>query len=281
MYRLSLILFLSLWIHSASAAVVDTVSIYSKAMGISKKCVLIIPGKKKKTKHHYPTLYLLHGWSGRYDNWITKVPGLKEYADQYKMIIVCPDGDYSSWYVDSPVDPSMRYETYISTEVPEYIDRYYPTIKDRKARAITGLSMGGHGALMIALKHHDFFSAAGSMSGVVDLNSSRTKYDIFKRIGDTITHADNWKNYSVINLIDQYRPDSLDMIIDCGDADVFFPYNRKLHDKMLTKKIPHDYIERPGGHNWQYWGNAIQYQMLFFREHFDRSGYPSNVKRQR
>src|SRR5690606_12602877 len=231
------------------------------------KCVVIKPSDKQAGKR-WPVVYLLHGYSGNYSNWITRVPQLMQHADEYQLMIVCPDGGYSSWYVDSPADPTMRYETHIATEVPAYIDEHYPTIRDRAARAITGLSMGGHGGLFLGLRHADFFGACGSMSGGVDLFASRNKYDIMKRIGDTITHRDNWSKYSVINVVENYPADSIAIIIDCGTEDFFYELNKELHQKMLELKIPHEYIERPGKHNWPYWRNAIKYQLYFFYRNF-------------
>ncbi len=257
--------------QTSKAATVDTVSIYSNAMHKDFKCVVIKPDSYKKKKNSYPVVYLLHGYGGWYSNWIIRVPDLKKYADEYKLMIVCPDGGYSSWYFDSPIDSTMKYETYIGTEVPAYIDANYRTIKDRKARAITGLSMGGHGALFLAFRHAETFGACGSMSGGVDLNYSRNKFDIIKRIGDTASHADNWKNYMVINLIENYPKDSLAITVDCGINDeLYTEANRNFHKKMLQLKIPHDYSERPGKHNWDYWRNSIQYHLLFFRNYFDR-----------
>ena len=267
MKKILFFLFAVLFVFNLRAATVDTVTIYSKAMKKNIKCVVIKPRKIKGVKS-WPVVYLLHGHSGDFSNWITKVPALKEYADEYKVMIVCPDGHYSSWYFDSPVDSAMRYETYIATEVPEYIDAHYRTIKDRKARAITGLSMGGHGGLFLGFRHAAIFSACGSMSGGVDLNSSRNKFDIVKRIGDTLSHANNWKQYSVVNVIEKYPKDSLAIIIDCGTEDFFYDINRALHAKMLRLKIPHDYIERPGRHDWNYWSNAVKYQLLFFSNYF-------------
>jgi S-formylglutathione hydrolase FrmB len=252
------------------AASVDTVSIYSNAMHSSHKCVVIKPATYKKAKGGYSVVYLLHGYSGAFSNWITKVPELKKYADDFNMLIVCPDGGYSSWYFDSPVDPAMRYETYISVEIPEYIDAHYKTQTNRYGRAITGLSMGGHGGLFLGMRHSNEFGACGSMSGGVDLNAARSKYDIMKRIGDTIVNADNWKNYSVINMVDHFPKDSLGVIIDCGTEDFFYNINHQLHEKMVNLKIPHDYIERPGKHDWQYWANAVKYQLVFFRDYFDK-----------
>jgi S-formylglutathione hydrolase FrmB len=264
---------LTAFILNANAAEVDTVTIYSQAMRKNSNCVVIKPKKVKGIKA-WPVVYLLHGYSGDYSDWITKVPLLKQYADEYKVMIVCPDGAYSSWYFDSPVDSTMRYETYIGKEVPEYIDAHYPTNKDRKARAITGLSMGGHGGLFLGFRHANTFGACGSMSGGVDLNASRNKFDIIKRIGDTISNAGNWKSYSMVNIIEKYPADSLAIIIDCGTEDFFYAINHDLHEKMLCLKIPHDYIERPGKHDWNYWANAIKYQLLFFSNYF----YAKNLK---
>jgi S-formylglutathione hydrolase FrmB len=267
-FGLFLIILVSL---GSSAGEVDTADIYSNAMYKSFKAVVIKPRAYEDGSRHFPVVYLLHGWSGNYSNWIAKVPSLKDLADKLELIIVCPDGHYSSWYFNSPVDSAMRYETYIGTEVPAWIDDHYRTIKSRKARAITGLSMGGHGALFISLRHPQSFAVCGSMSGGVDLSAVRNRFDVLKRLGDTITHADNWKEYSVINMFDKYRPgDSLSFIIDCGTEDFFYDINHSLHEKLLRLKIPHDYIERPGKHDWNYWGNAVRYQLLFFRDYFNR-----------
>ena len=234
---------------------------------------MIKPETYKKNKPGFPVAYLLHGAGGDFSNWIKKVPEIKNYADKYNFLIVCPDGGTTSWYLDSPIDSSMRYETYIGIEVPAYIDAHYATIKNRTGRAITGLSMGGHGALFLAFRHAGFFGACGSMSGVVDLYSSRNKYDLIKRIGDTVNHKENWKKYSAIDFVENYPNDSLAIIIDCGLEDAFFSINSLLHEKMIRLKIPHDYTERPGNHDWNYWGNAVEYQFLFFRKYFDRSKF--------
>jgi S-formylglutathione hydrolase FrmB len=258
----------------AGAGTVDTVTIYSPSMQKELKCVVIQPERYQTKKTSYPVVYLLHGYSGKYSDWIIKVPQLKQYADDFQVLIVCPDGGYSSWYFDSPVDSTLRYETHVGVEVPAYIDAHYRTPKSRVSRAITGLSMGGHGGLFLGFRHADQFGACGSMSGGVDLNASRNKYDIIKRIGDTITYAQNWKNYSVVNVVEQYPKDSLAIIIDCGVDDFFYGINKELHQKLLHLKIPHDYIERPGKHDWNYWANAVEYQLVFFRNYFDQSPRP-------
>ena len=268
MKRFYFLVFLLLVCLLVKAAKVDTVLVYSNSMQQPLKCVVIKPASYKKHGHRFPVVYLLHGYDGWYSNWIIRVPELKEYADENKLIIVCPEGNKASWYFDSPVNASIKFETYISTEVPHYIDSNYRTIPDREHRAITGLSMGGHGALFIAWRHADFFGAAGSMSGSVDLGEMKNKFEIVKVLGDTVKFADNWKNYSVLNIVEQTPAGSLDLIIDDGINDIFIEGNRKLHQKLMALKIPHEYIERPGKHGWDYWRYAVRYQLFFFRNYF-------------
>lgn len=251
----------------AQAAAVDTISIASKAMQSQYKCIVIKPDTYKK-KNNFPVVYLLHGHSGWYANWILRVPELKAWADEYQLLIVCPDGGFNSWYLDSPVDSTVKFETYIAKEVPAYIDSHYKTRRDRKGRAITGLSMGGHGGLFLGFRHAETFGACGSMSGGVDLQPFKKNWQLSQKVGDSVNYAANWKNFSVINLIEKKPADSLQIIIDCGTEDFFYEVNNQLHKKMLSLKIAHDYIERPGKHDWNYWRNAVQYQLLFFRKYF-------------
>jgi len=257
-----------LFIITSHAASVDTILIYSNSMHKNVKCVVIKPAGYEDEKQRFPVLYLLHGWSGDYSNWVLKVPALLQEVDESGCIVVCPDGAFNSWYFDSPVNTSIRYETNVALEIPAYIDAHYRTIADRKARAITGLSMGGHGALYLAIRHEDVFGAAGSMSGGVDFRPFPNNWDIKKVLGDYSTHAENWNKNVVVDLVDSLHNGDLKMIIDCGVGDFFLQVNRNLHQKLLAAKIDHDYIERPGEHNWDYWSNSIKYQLLFFHDYF-------------
>lgn len=270
MKKFVLLFLLTAWYSAGRGATVDTISIYSHAMQKEFKCVVINPSIEQDKPIRVPVVYLLHGYSGWYSNWLIRVPELKDYADQYQLMIVCPDGGFSSWYIDSPVDSTSKFETYIGREVPDYIDSHYFTIKDRSGRAITGLSMGGHGGLFLGFRHSDTFGACGSMSGGVDLRPFPKSWDLSKRLGDTIAHSDNWKNYSVTTVAEQKPALPLAIMIDCGTEDFFYPVNKALHEKLLQEHIPHDYIERPGQHDWAYWRNAIKYQLLFFKDYFSR-----------
>lgn len=255
-----------------SYAKVDTVEIYSNSMKKNVSCVVITPKKYKKAAKNYPVVYLLHGYSGSYSNWIKRVPALDSLANAHQLIIVCPDGAFSSWYFDSPVDSSFRYETFTTQELPAFMDANYKTIASKKGRAITGLSMGGHGALFLALRHPDVFGACGSMSGALDISQITKSYDVPKRLGDTTTNRRYYIDWSVVNMMEKYNPkDSLAFILDCGINDFIFNMSRATHEKMLKLRIPHDYIERPGVHDWKYWSNAVRYQLLFFREWFNRN----------
>lgn len=251
---------------------VDTIEIFSAKMNKTAKAVVIFPDNyRNDTGEKYPVVYLLHGYSDNYSTYINKIPAIKRIVNDYQFIVVCPDGGYSSWYLDSPVDKNYQYETYISKEVVEYIDKNYRTLASTKGRAITGHSMGGHGALYIALRHLETFGAAGSMSGGVDLNYKPKGWHIQKRLGNYETHPERWHENSVINLIDSIKNKNFPLIIDCGIDDFFFGINIDLHKKLVKEKIPHDFITRPGKHSWNYWQNAIEYQMMFFYFYFQKN----------
>jgi S-formylglutathione hydrolase FrmB len=248
-------------------SVVDTVQTYSAVMKKNIKAVVVKPDKYNDSQE-YPVVYLLHGYGGNYADWTSKAAGFKQAADLYNMIIVCPDGAVGSWYWDSPVDPQFQYETYVSKELVSFIDGKYKTIKDRRGRAITGLSMGGHGALYLAFKHQDVFGAAGSMSGGVDIRPFPNNWDMAKRLGTYAEQPERWEKNTVSNMLQLLTPNTLALIIDCGTEDFFFKVNENLHQQLLFRNIPHDYITRPGSHNWPYWNNAIQYQLHYMNNFF-------------
>ncbi len=267
--KILILVFVGLGSQTAWAEKVDTVETYSPSMKKNIRAVVITPDTYDGVRE-FPVVYLLHGYSGNYSNWIKSAPSMRDAADVYQTIIVCPDGAFSSWYWDSPVDPSMRYETYVSAELVSWVDNRYKTVRSRTGRGITGLSMGGHGALYLAFKHQDVFGTAGSMSGGVDIRPFPNNWEMAKRLGKYAEAPENWEKNTVINLLHLLTPNSLALIIDCGSEDFFFRVNNNLHEKLLERNIPHDYIARPGGHNWPYWNNAVSYQLLFMKQYFDK-----------
>ena len=249
------------------AAKVDTVQVESKVMQKVIKTVVVTPNNYEKS-NVYPVVYLLHGATGNYSNWVSRAP-IKNLADAYNVIIVCPDGGYTSWYYDSPIDNTYKYETFVAKELIDYVDSNYSTVKDKSGRAITGLSMGGHGGLYLGFRHQDIFGAAGSMSGGVDIRPFPNNWEIAKRLGTLAENPENWEKNTVINMTDLLEGSSLQLIIDCGVDDFFYDVNVAMHNKLMEIKYPHDFIIRPGAHNWQYWDNAVRYQLLFFSIFFN------------
>ncbi len=252
---------------------VDTISVKSEKMGRIIKNVVIVPADyndPELQEEQYAVVYLLHGYSGAYDNWIKKKPELQDLATEHGVIIVCPDGQ-DSWYVDSPIDPKMQFETYITQELVSFIDNHYRTIISPEYRAITGLSMGGHGAMSLALKHPDIYWQCGSMSGGLDICSFPLKWKIKERLGIYEDNKDSWKEHSVQGIVENLESTNQRIIIDCGVDDFMYQVNETLHKTMVEKKIAHDYISRPGNHSWKYWCNSIDFQLMFFSKGFSEA----------
>lgn len=261
-------LFLMFVFFSAKAAKTDTIQVFSPSMNKSIKTCVITPDDYKKSNKKFPVVYLLHGYSGNYGSWAKDFKDLARQVDQYGFIVIGVDGNFSSWYFDSPIDPTFKYETYVIKELIPFVDKNYKTIASREARAISGLSMGGHGALYLSFRHQDVFGAAGSMSGGVDIRPFPENWDIKKRLGTLTEFPENWEKNTVTNMLELVKDNKLKMIIDCGVDDFFMDVNRELHNKMLALKINHDYIERPGKHNIEYWENSLKFQLLFFDNFF-------------
>ena len=262
------LLFIIFCFTNLRAAHIDTLLVESRSMNKSIPNLVILPDAYDAQKQPFPVLYLLHGASGDFMDWLNKVPALKQYVDQYNFIIVCPDGGYTSWYFDSPIDEKMQYETYIADELVTNVDEKYNTFQDPAKRAISGLSMGGHGAFYLAFRHQEIWRAAGSTSGGLDIRPFPDSWDLPKRLGTYSEHRENWEQNTVINMIYLLDGKNLKIIFDCGVDDFFYDANKRMHEKLLERNIHHDYIERPGSHNTEYWANSIKYQLLFFKEFF-------------
>ncbi|MDL2262999.1 esterase family protein, partial [Bacteroidales bacterium OttesenSCG-928-I21] len=210
------------------------------------------------------------GYTGNQKDWIGMKPNLPQIADEKGIIFVCPDGK-NNWYFDSPIDKTSQYETFISSELVDYIDKNYQTKADRKFRAITGLSMGGHGALYNAFRHKDVFGAAGSMSGAIDIRERGENLGLVALLGNVSTHKENWEMFSVINQLDKISNGDLEIYVDCGVKDFVFDLNEKFNKILWEKGIDHEYVIRPGEHNAAYWNNSIDYHILFFSKFFEKN----------
>lgn len=276
--NLTLMVILSFVFFPVHAGKVDTISIYSDVMKRDIEVVVIVPtpqaqktrkGMKVEEKH-YPVVYLLHGAFGNARSWLEIKPQLPEIADREGMIFVTPSA-LNSWYFDSPVLADFQYETFVSKILVEYIDNHYPTLPQRDSRAITGLSMGGHGALFLAMRHTDTYCAAGSMSGGVDIRPFPQNWNIPDVLGEMAQNKQVWDDHTVVNQISRISNGEIAITIDCGEADFFLEVNKDLHKRLLGCGIDHDFATRPGGHTWEYWANSIDYHLLFFSKILKRS----------
>lgn len=249
---------------------IQTVPFVSKLIGKPLPYNVIVPvdyehpGAKAK---RYPVLYLLHGLTGHYDNWTTRTK-LVQYAAAYPMIIVTPEGN-NSWYTDSATVATDKYESYILNELIPDVQQRFRATPAREGRAIAGLSMGGYGALKFAVKHPDLFVFAGSMSGALGA-ASWTEADLRGRqaIGqsllsvygplDSPTRPAN-DLHKLYNELTPERIAALPFIyLDCGTEDILLPTNRSFNEILLKQKIPHEYRELPGKHDWDYWDAQVQ-----------------------
>lgn len=257
------------------AAKIDTLQIPSVAMSKTYKAAVVLPNSYAKSKSNYPVLYLLHGAYGHFNDWLSKTPDkmlVHNLADKYNIIIVMPEGETFSFYLDSPVNKGSQFETYITKEVVQKIDQTYRTVADKKGRVISGLSMGGHGAMYLSTRHPELYSAVGSMSGALDMGSIVTpesKERVTKLLepvfGPNGAPQEVYAANAVMNMVDKIKTNKLPTIIDCGVDDFLIETNRELHRRLVYSKVPHEYIERPGAHTWEYWENALPTHLLFFQ----------------
>jgi S-formylglutathione hydrolase FrmB len=257
-----------LFSQSAFAFDVKNMTIPGSDIVKSLPATVVLPDGYADSNERFPTLYLLHGWSGDNTEWVSKTT-LGSLADEHQMIVVMPNGAYDSWYVDSAVKKDSNYQSYIGKDVVKYIDKKFKTISKKEARAITGLSMGGYGALNVAINNPLTFGNVGSMSGGVDPRYFPKNWGMESVFGDHVKNSDYWDDKAIISNAHRFIFSGIDIIIDCGLDDFFSRSNKELHNLLVELKIPHDYIERPGTHDWNYWGNSIKFQTLFFSNKFD------------
>ncbi len=252
---------------SLSAARVERIKVYSEKMNNYVPVNVIVPDSESEVRK--TSIYLLHGYSGDENTWLHIKPELLDYADFNQVLIVCPNAK-NSWYWDNESKADLQYETFVAKELVEYIDSRYATYRDKNMRAITGLSMGGHGAIWLAFRHPDVFGSVGSMSGGLDIRPFPDNWEIKDLLGVATENSEKWEAHTTINLIESIKDKNLNITICCGVDDFFMDVNNAFHIKLLEQKIDHDYTIRPGVHDAAYWNNAIDYQLLFFQKAFQK-----------
>jgi putative tributyrin esterase len=235
-------------------------SFHSAALDREMKYRILLPCGYGATGGRFPVLYLLHGLYGDYLNWDTRT-NLERYLEKYEVIVVTPDAD-DSWYTNSASDPKDKFEDYIAKDLIAEIDGTFRTLRSCHARAIAGLSMGGYGALKIALRYPGDFAFAGSLSGALnapqDLGDKRPEFrnqllKVFGPLGSKV-RADN----NVFSLLQGVSTKNLPYFyVACGSADDFLPVNRDFAAQLSSRSADYEYHETGGGHAWDYWDGAL------------------------
>lgn len=235
-------------------------SVQSTALGRPIKYRVLLPEGYDRSARRFPVLYLLHGLDGHYDDWSTRTD-LAGKARALPLVVVMPEGE-DSWYTNA-ADGSGRFEDYIVDDLVRDVESKYRVIRARYGRAIAGLSMGGYGAMKIALKHPSLFAAAGSLSGAFDApdpefaksfpshtekmagifgppgGDARQRNDVFAIAGDA--HATGGPA----------------LYFDCGESDRFLASNRRLVAIVQQRGFTYEYHETPGAHAWDYWNRRL------------------------
>ena len=285
-----LLLMLPSWLIKAqNGKVMEHLSLKSKVLNKDVSYTIYLPPDYESSRRYYPVVYLLHGYTDNDNGWL-QFGEVNHFADKAinsaeipPMIIVMPDGGVS-WYINN-VDGSVKYEDFFATEFIPFIDATYRTRPVREYRGISGLSMGGFGSMLMALKHPDLFSACAALSsGVITdeevVNMPDDRYDVvFKNLyaktgtkgKDRLTDA--WYQNSVISLFQKRPLDDIKKVkwyLDCGDDDFLYKGNSTLHIQLRDLKIPHEFRIRDGGHTWEYWRTGITDALKFIGNGFRR-----------
>lgn len=241
----------------------------SKLLGREMPYRVVLPKNyEAKRDERFPVVYLLHGLTGHFNNW-TDQSKLKEHAARYDYIIVTPEGD-NSWYTDSATQANEKYESYIVEELIPEIDKNFRTLAVREKRVIAGLSMGGYGSLKFGLKYPERFALVGSFSGALGAASWTDKIlgNNWKALTDSImsvygaegsrTRKEN-DIYQIVRDLTPEKAKALPFIyLDCGTEDFLIEQNRDFAALLFEKKIPHEFRQLPGRHDWVYWDRQVE-----------------------
>jgi putative tributyrin esterase len=213
----------------------------------------------------FPVFYLLHGLSDDHTAW-TRRSNIERYVSGLPLMVVMPNGE-RGFYTDAKEKPRAAFETNLVQDIIGFVDRTFQTIPTREGRVIAGLSMGGYGAAKLALKYPDLFCAGVSHSGAVQFGEHAYAADDDWGREWRAVLGPNPKGgpddiFALAEKIDRTKLPALR--IDCGVDDFLIEENRALGAHLTSLGIPHEYVEHPGEHNWQYWNLHILDTLRFF-----------------
>lgn len=280
----TIILFVTLIVSLSSLAqsgkVFDNLSLHSKILGMDRNYAVYLPPDYETSERSYPVLYLLHGATDDHTGWV-QFGEIKHIADKViksgkatAMIVVMPDADTKQMgYTNTP--NGWQYEDFFFEELMPHVEEKFRIKKDKRYRAVAGLSMGGGGTFYYALHRSDLFSSACPLSAST---GPLTRNDVERQLSwRGITDVsdekmDEWyKKYSVLELVKNMPEKELKSVrwfIDCGDDDFLFEGNSLVHIQLKKRNIPHEYRVRDGAHNWTYWRESLPVVLSFISDAF-------------
>jgi S-formylglutathione hydrolase FrmB len=219
----------------------------------------------QESKEDCPVLYLLHGAFDSYTAWKDHAENIIcELVSEYRVIIVTPEGGSFGWYADSQLVKNNQVETYFFNELIPDVQRKFHT---NGRCSIAGLSMGGHGAFVLCLRHPGVFSSVSSMSGILDITRHKSQWRLTEVFGPYEgERVEDWEQHSAFILVERAGEEirSLPMLITVSkDDQLSIDDNRLVHGQLDKMKVQHLYYESPGGHDWAYWTSQLPLHVSF------------------
>lgn len=275
---------LPLLLAAQTGKVYDNLTVPSKILKMDKKYAIYLPPDYETSQRSYPVLYLLHGYGDDQTGWIQFGEVLRIADEAIKdgsatpMIIVMPDANAVNRGYVNDAKGQWRYEDFFFEEFIPYVEKTYRIKPEKRFRAISGLSMGGEGTFIYALRHPEMFSSACPLSAATGPARSEEsgKYMLWAGAG-SLSESDRdayYKKYSVLSLIENMpneQKKSVRWFIDCGDDDFLFEGNSLVHITMRKKEIPHEFRIRNGGHTWSYWRESLPVVLNFISMSFHQN----------
>jgi putative tributyrin esterase len=212
----------------------------------------------------WSVFYLLHGLFDNETTW-TRRTSIERYVEGLPLMVVMPDGG-RGWFTNALNPETCRYEDDLIKDVVGLIDRTFPVKAERAGRAIGGLSMGGYGAVKLALKYPDMFASVTSHSGVLAYprkdraEAAELSPEFLSIFGENAKDGPEDPFALVAGLKPKRVPA---MRLDCGEEDVFLEDNREFHKLLDSLSITHEFEEFEGGHDWAYWDTHVQEAVAF------------------
>lgn len=247
-----------------SAPRTESISFWSDALGKQMSALVHLPaGYDSGGDIVYPVLYMLHGMNGDQETWAKC--GLFQAADDLSaggtiqpLIIVTPDGDNGYWIDQANNGP--RYGAYVARDLVSWTDDNFRTMRGREARAIGGMSMGGHGALQLAMNFPDTFGIIGAHSVAL-----RRYEQAFSYFGDQTY----FRKHDPVQLFTdlQSQAKTFAIWLDIGADDQWVAAATDFHSRLRSEGIEHEWQIWPGGHDIEYWRQHVADYLKFYDGH--------------